>query len=320
MSSIRIGVSGWRYVPWRGVFYPDGLPHRQELAYASRCFNAIELNGSFYSLQRPENYAAWHAETPPGFVFAVKGGRYITHMLKLRECEEAVANFFASGVLCLREKLGPILWQFPANFVFNAGRLEPFLATLPRDTRAALALAGRHASWMRDRVHLEIDAVRPMRHAIEVRNESFRNPAFVELLREHGVALVVAEGARQWPLFEDITADFTYLRLHGHKQLYKSGYGRRALERWAARIRAWQRGGTPADAQQIVPGRPARLPRDVYCFFDNTDVKLRAPADARHLMRLLRVAPACDSARQPRRPAGVAAASPRPQTGQSGQG
>ena len=273
MAVIRIGVSGWRYGPWRGRFYPRGLPQRAELAYAARRFSAIELNGSFYSLQRPQSYALWYRDTPAGFVFAVKGGRYITHMLKLRRIEQPLANFFASGVFNLREKLGPILWQFPVSFRYEQARarLEPFLELLPKTTLAALTLARKRSRRMQGRVRLAIDRVRPLRHAIEVRHESFRDPSFLELLRAHGAALVITEGAGRWPLPTAITADFVYLRLHGDKDLYRSGYSDRALERWAERIRTWHL------------DRANGGPRDVYCFFDNTDDKLRAPRDAQTL-------------------------------------
>ena len=286
--SIRIGISGWRYSPWRGVFYPTGLPQHAELAYAGRMFSTLEINGSFYSLQRPESYALWYAQTPPGFVFALKGGRYITHMLKLRKIERPLANFFASGVLNLREKLGPILWQFPEAVRFDRERFESFFALLPTDTEAALSLARRRERWMKGRTRLAIDAHRPLRHAIEIRHESFATPAFAELLRKYRFALTVADTAGRWPLLGDVTADFVYVRLHGDKQLYTTGYGRRALDLWARRIRTWETGGMPDDVRSILP-RPTGFSqaRDVFCYFDNTDGKLRAPADARGLARRL---------------------------------
>lgn len=288
MAMIRIGISGWRYAPWRGSFYPAGLPQRAELEHAARRFATIEINGSFYSLQRPELYAQWYAETPEGFVFSLKGGRYITHMLKLRNIEEPLANFFASGVFNLREKLGPILWQFPPNFKYQRERLESFFRLLPRDTERACALARRRSAWMKGRVRLAVDARRPLRHAIEVRHESFLDPSFIDLLREQQIALVVAETAGLWPMRQDVTADFIYIRLHGDKELYRSGYSPRALARWAERIRAWHAGLEPADAEKISALRPpSPVPRDVYCYFDNTDVKLRAPVDAQSLMRRL---------------------------------
>ena len=289
MSSgrIRIGISGWRYEPWRGVFYPPGLAQRRELEYASRALDTIEINGSFYSLQRPECYAAWHADTPSDFVFAVKGSRYITHMLKLRNIERALPNFFASGIFNLREKLGPFLWQFPPNLGFDEERFESFLAGLPRDTAAALTLARRRDARMTGRCRLAIDAVRPLRHAIEIRHPSFVDARFIALLRRHNVALVVADTAGEWPGNEDVTADFMYLRLHGEQELYSSGYTERSLDAWAARIRAWSTGGQPGDARVASPEPPAPAgARDVYCYFDN-DAKVHAPFDARRLMEKL---------------------------------
>ena len=282
-GDVRIGISGWRYEPWRGVFYPPRLPQRSELAFASRMLPTIEINGSFYSLQRPDSYADWHDETPPGFVFAVKGSRYITHMLKLRDVAVPLANFFASGVLRLGDKLGPILWQFPPQFGFDADRFDAFFQLLPRDSGAALALAERHDERVAGRAWLEIDRVRPLRHAVEIRHPSFIDPAFVALLRRHAIALVVADTAGRWPLLEDLTADFVYLRLHGDKELYASGYDDDALDRWAARIATWRAGGQIEDARLAspLPGRP-RARRDVYCYFDN-DVKVHAPYDAAHL-------------------------------------
>jgi uncharacterized protein YecE (DUF72 family) len=293
LASIRIGISGWRYAPWRGVFYPPDLPQRAELAYASRLFSSIELNGSFYSLQRPESYARWYAETPDDFVFALKGPRFLTHMKRLREPLVPLANFFASGVFELKSKLGPILWQFPARFAYDPERFRPFLELLPKSTGAALSLARRrNRQLMLGRSRLAIDDDRPLRHAVEIRSETFLKPEFVALLRQHDVALVVAETAGRWPMPEDVTADFVYLRLHGDEELYRSGYGEAALERWAARIRAWHGGTEPADAAKIAPDRPARTPRDVYCYFDNTDVKLRAPFDAQALAARLDRGPA----------------------------
>ena len=288
--AIRIGISGWRYAPWRGVFYPEDLPQRLELSFASRILSSIEINGSFYSLQRPEYFAQWHDETPPDFLFAVKGGRFITHMKKLRNIETPLANFFASGIFNLRAKLGPILWQFPPTFRFDRERLAAFLELLPHDTGAALRLARRRDYRLKGRARLAIDAERPMRHALEIRHESFRCTEFIELLREHGVALVVAETARMWPLLEDVTADFRYLRLHGDRRIYVSGYSDRALDRWAARIAAWHRGSEPPDARRVIAAdaHPSG-PRDVFCYFDNTDIKLRAPFDAQNLMRKLGV-------------------------------
>jgi uncharacterized protein YecE (DUF72 family) len=297
MAEIRIGVSGWRYTPWRGVFYPRDLPQRLELWYASRKLPTLEINGSFYSLQRPEYYRQWHDATPADFVFALKGSRYITHMKKLRDIEAPLANYFASGVFELRGKLGPILWQFPPNFRYERERMARFLDLLPHDTQAALRLARKRDARLEGRARLAVDARRRLRHAVEIRHESFLDASFVDLLRDHNIALVIAETAKRWPMTHDITADFVYMRLHGDKELYKSGYSDRALDRWAQRIRAWHRGSEPRGAQKISARRPpSSQPRDVYCYFDNTDVKLRAPVDAQTLMRKLGVKPAAGRA------------------------
>jgi uncharacterized protein YecE (DUF72 family) len=289
MGTLHIGISGWRYEPWRGVFYPPGLVQARELDYAARALPTIEINGSFYSLQRPSSYAAWYAATPPGFVFAVKGNRFLTHMLKLRGVETPLANVLASGMLALREKLGPILWQFPPQLRFDADKIEGFLRLLPHDTGQALAIARGHNEKMAGRAYLQIDAVRPLRHAIEVRHESFRDPAFIALLRKYNVALVVADTAGKWPDFEDVTADFVYIRLHGEHELYASGYEEASLGRWAERIRAWAAGLQPDDARLASSVAPAPgTGRDVYCYFDN-DIKVRAPFDALRLMEMLGV-------------------------------
>jgi uncharacterized protein YecE (DUF72 family) len=285
---MRVGISGWRYKPWRGTFYPQDLRQDDELRYAASRLSTIEINGSFYSLQRPTSYEEWYRETPDDFVFGVKGSRYITHMRRLREIEVPLANLFASGLFRLREKLGPMLWQFPPNFRYDRERMARFLALLPRDTKQALTLARKRDARLKGRAALAIDAVRKLRHAIEIRHESFCDASFISLLREHNVALVVAETAKRWPMLHDVTADFMYLRLHGDKELYRSGYSDRALERWAERICAWHRGGEPADAQKVASGKPpGRAKRDIFCYFDNTDVKLRAPYDAQSLMKKL---------------------------------
>jgi len=266
---IRIGISGWRYDPWRKVFYPEGLPQRRELEFCGRHFPTVEINGSFYSLQRPEYYEQWYDETPEGFLFAVKGSRYITHMLRLTNIEKPLANFFASGILNLRDKLGPFLWQFPPMFRFKPERLDAFFRLLPRDTEQALALARRRDARMIGRSRLAIDAKRKLRHAVEIRHPSFMTSEFVRLLRRHDIGLVVADTAGKWPKMFHVTADFVYVRLHGDIKIYTSGYSERALASWARRIRQWHRDG-----------------RDVYVYFDN-DVKVKAPFDALNLMAKL---------------------------------
>jgi uncharacterized protein YecE (DUF72 family) len=281
---IRIGVSGWRYRPWRGNFYPKKLAQARELAYASSIFSSIELNGSFYSLQRPSSYAQWAQQTPASFVFAVKGSRYITHMLRLRNIETALANFMASGLFELGDKLGPFLWQFPPNLKFDPDIFEAFFKLLPRTTVAAARIALQRDKRLKGRESLEPQRNRRLRHAVEVRHESFVDPAFIKLLRKYRIAWVVADTPRPWPLFEDVTADFIYMRLHGSTELYNSRYTSDELDRWADCIAAWTRGGQPADARLISNARPpARAARDVYCYFDNTD-KLHAPVNAMELM------------------------------------
>jgi uncharacterized protein YecE (DUF72 family) len=286
-GTIRIGVSGWRYTPWRGHFYPKGLAQCRELQYASGIFPSIELNGSFYSLQRPSSYRMWAGHTPPGFVFAVKGARYITHMLKLRNAHVALANFLASGPFELGDKLGPILWQFPPQMRFHPEVFEAFFKLLPRTTGEAAVIARRHDGRLDGRVTTEPLVDMRLRHAVEVRHETFVDPAFVAMLRKYRIAWVVADTPRPWPLFEDITADFVYMRLHGSTELYNSRYTSEELDRWARIMRDWSEGRQPDDARLITPDPPEPLPaRDVYCYFDNTD-KLHAPDNARELMAKL---------------------------------
>jgi uncharacterized protein YecE (DUF72 family) len=280
---IRIGISGWRYAGWRGRFYPNGLPQRLELQYAANAFGTIELNGTHYSLQKPEFFERWRDDTPADFVFAIKGSRFITHMLQLNKCEPALANFFAQGLLKLGPKLGPILWQFSPRFVFNPEKLERFFSLLPRTTDDAAKLAKNHddrlagRSWIRSAHHANI------RHAIEVRHDSFLDAAFVRLLRRYDTGLVVADTVA-WPLMMDLTSDYVYARLHGSRKLYVSGYGPKALDVWAERTLAWAAGrdaeGPHASAEQ--PQR--RKGRDVFVYFDN-DAKVRAPVDAASLIK-----------------------------------
>lgn len=287
VGRVRIGISGWRYPPWRGVFYPEELRQKDELSFASRTFSSIELNGSFYSLQRPQNYAAWAADTPEDFVFSLKGPRYITHILRLKQVEAPLANFLASGLLELGPKLGPILWQFPPFFKFDPVRVEAFFRLLPHDSEAAARLAARHDQKVAGRAALDPKGLRPVRHAMEIRNQSFVDPAFIALLRAYDVALVCAD-TPTWPSLMDLTSDFVYCRLHGAEELYASGYDAAALDRWCDRVLAWAGGGEPTDGDRVVaaPG-PMRPARDVFVYFDN-DVKVRAPFDAQQLERRVR--------------------------------
>jgi uncharacterized protein YecE (DUF72 family) len=274
----RIGISGWTYEPWRGVFYPERLSQKKELAFAAEKFSTIEINGTFYSLQRPASFARWAEETPDDFVFSVKATRFITHDRKLRDVEIPLANFFASGLLNLGKKLGPILWQLPPTFKFEKELIESFLALLPRDTMQAAMLAKSHDPWMKDRALTEPVCKTSMRHAMEIRNKSFAVPEFIELLRKYEVAVVCAD-AVEWPRIFDVTSDFVYCRLHGSEELYASGYSDDALDEWAERIATWARGGETADEKVSSVAAAEREIRDVYVYFDN-DAKVRAPFDA----------------------------------------
>ena len=286
MGKAYVGISGWTYAGWRGTFYPPGLAHRRELEFASRRFNAIEINGTFYRLQRPENFEHWREQTPGGFRFAVKGSRFITHMKQLREIRAPLANFLASGVLLLEAKLGPILWQFAPRRRLDLERFGAFLELLPRSTADASRLARRHDARVSGRAAYAVERSRPLRHAIEIRHESFLTDEFLALLRRHRCALVFSDAASGWPYSEDVTAGFVYLRLHGAEETYASGYGDDALDRWAARLQAWLAGSEPADAARTGPPPPRRSRRDAYIFFDN-DAKVRAPFDALALARRL---------------------------------
>lgn len=292
-GELRIGISGWTYQPWRGVFYPTKHPQKRELEFASRTLNTIEINGTFYSLRRPSSFQKWYAETPGDFVFAVKGARFITHMKKLREVRAPLANFFASGMLCLREKLGPILWQFPPNFGWNEARFREFFELLPRSTEEAGHLGRLHDEKLKVRAWLKTDADRPLRYAVEIRHPSFLVPEFFALLREYKISFVFADTAGRWPYAEERTADFVYCRLHGDTELYVSGYSDRALKSWARRIRSW-RGETPSSGRErarrldrVSPyRRGSEGGRDVFVYFDN-DAKVHAPFDAQRLAALL---------------------------------
>lgn len=287
MAQTRIGISGWRYAPWRKVFYPADLPQRRELEYAASTFRTIEINGSFYSLQRPESWRAWYDATPANFVFAVKGPRFITHMLRLRNIEHPLANFFASGVLALGEKMGPLLWQFPPSFPFDPDTFEPFLAMLPKSLSAAAQFGGQHDAHLKWAPVLDVATDHRMRHAVEIRHPSFVDPAFITLLRKYNVSLVVADTAGKFPRYFDVTAGFVYVRLHGDKQLYASGYDDETLQAWANRIHAWTQGGDIRDDPHISDtAPPKRSSRDVYVYFDN-DMKVKAPRDALTLASML---------------------------------
>ncbi len=284
-DSIRIGISGWRYAGWRGKFYPRGLPQRLELRYAASLFRAIEINGTHYSLQRPQHFERWRSETPDDFVFTVKGSRFITHMLQLKDCETALANFFAQGLLKLGPKLGPILWQFSPHFIFNSDKLEQFFRLLPRTADDAARLAKNHDRRLLGRCWTKSENNSPMQHAIEIRHESFRDANFVKLLRRYSIGLVVADTV-EWPLLMDLTSELVYVRLHGSAKLYVSGYGPKALREWADRALVWAHGHDVEGPHASTAQPKRRKSRDVFVFFDN-DAKVRAPADALSLQKLI---------------------------------
>lgn len=273
---VRVGISGWVYPRWRGSFYPPGLRQRDELAYASQRLDAIEINGTFYSLQSADSFRRWRDATPEGFVFAVKGHRQATHFRRLVGATASIADFFSSGVLALGDKLGPVLWQTPPNLRFDARILDAFLGALPHSTAEAAALIGRHGRLESSRRWLPENENHRIRHALEVRHESFLDPSFAEILRRHRVAAVVADTAGRYPRIREVTADHVYVRLHGDSELYASGYGEKALREWADAARGWADGSACPD----------HVGRDVYVFFDN-DVKVRAPYDAMRLREML---------------------------------
>ena len=255
MTAIRVGIGGWVFPPWRGVFYPRGLAQSRELAHASRQVTSIEINGTFYGAQKPTSFRKWYAETPEDFIFSVKGPRYATHRRELGEAGSSVERFFASGVLELREKLGPILWQFPPTTMFDEQNFGAFLELLPG------AIDGR-----------------AIRHVLEVRHPSFAAPAFIDLLRRNGVALAFVDD-KDRPAIQDVTADFVYARLRRSEADEPTGYPRAALDAWVKRFRAWAEGREPADAPRHHPDGAKAAARDCFVYFIN-GAKIRAPAAA----------------------------------------
>ncbi|RJQ80629.1 MAG: DUF72 domain-containing protein [Desulfobacteraceae bacterium] len=293
MAQIRIGTSGWSYAGWRGKFYPPDLSGKKQLAYVSSRFNSLEINGSFYSLLSPKAYRNYRETTPGGFLCAVKASRFITHIKRLKEIRTPLANFFASGVLKMEDKLGPILWQLP-KVKFNPEILEAFLQELPKDTQQAARLAREHDERVEGKADFTIEDNRPLRHAVEFRGEDFFVPECVRILRRHGVALVFSHSG-SWPYTEELTAGFAYIRLHGAPHTYASNYEPEQLDWWAGRICAWASGEEPPDAQRITDIKPPRRKaRDVYVYFDN-DHHAHAPVNAKELMQRLEVRPPSES-------------------------
>ena len=270
---IHIGPSGYDYRGWRGAFYPAELPLSRWLWYASRAFSSIELNGTFYGLKSPATYERWARSVPEhGFVFAIKGSRFITHNLKLARAEPALANFYASGVLALGTKTGPFLWQLPASYSFTPERLDAFMRLLPKSSSEAADLAKGHDARLKHGSLTTPAARVRYRHAFEVRHPTYLHEDFYALLRAHGMAFVIADTAGRFPYAEAVTADFVYVRLHGSTELYVSGYTDDELDAWARRIFRW-----------TAPSNP----RDVHVYFDN-DAEAHAPHDARRLVERVR--------------------------------
>lgn len=272
MPQVRIGISGWTFPAWRGTFYPKGLVQKRELEFASRALTSIEVNGTFYSLQKPDTFRAWRDQTPADFMFAVKAPQYITHIRRLKECEEPLANFFASGLLTLGRKLGPILWQFPPNVTWKDDRFEKFLKLLPTDSKSASKLAKQHGKKVEGRSVIKADESFVVRHAMEFRHPSFAVPEFRALLKAHGVAYVASHASEKSVYLDEPTADFQYLRLHGEGEKFKKGYRPTDLKAFATQVLDW--------AQR----------RDVFVYF-STEAKQYSPAGAQSLSTLLQVKP-----------------------------
>lgn len=262
MARIHVGIGGWNYDPWRGTFYPSDLPKSRELDYATRHLTAIEINATYYGSQKPATFAKWRDAAPDGFVFTVKASRYCTNRKVLAEAEGSIEKFAAQGLAELGDKLGPILWQFAATKAFDPDDFAAFLALLPGS---------------RDGIRL--------RHALEVRHDSFRDPAFLALARKHQAAVVFAD-SDDYPQIADQTADFTYARLLRAREDEAEGYAPDALDRWAETARAWAGSGRPEGLHYIEESKPAQAPRDVFLFFIN-GAKVRAPAAAQALIRRL---------------------------------
>ncbi len=281
MGRARIGLSGWSYEKWRGDFYPEDLPRDQDLRFASERFSTLEINASFYSLRSPDTYRRWYGDTPRDFVFAVKGSRYITHSKKLKDPRGPLANFLASGVLALGEKLGPILWQLQASFTPSHERLHDFLDLLPHDHEEAAALARDHDERVEE-PFLEVERNHRLRHVVELRSPDAFDPETVRVVRDTGTSLAVSDAA-DFERVEELTSGFVYVRLHGSRETYVSRYTGRELEEWAEKIRVWREGGQPDDARRITERKPPeRKGRDVYVYFDN-DAEGHAPRDAARL-------------------------------------
>jgi uncharacterized protein YecE (DUF72 family) len=283
-GTIRLGIAGWVFAPWRGgMFYPKDLKQKEELHYASRHLGVIEINATFRALQKPPSFRKWAAETPEGFVFSIKGHQGITHFKRLKDVDTAVASFIASGPLALGSRLGPFVWQLPPNLKYEREKFEAFFALLPKTPDEAVALAKKH-DGLKD-PHLTAEGVETIRHAVEVRNESFAAPEFIDLCRTNNIAVVTADTA-EWPTM-DATADFTYARLQGAPG--SDHYEPADLDLWAKRIDA-QASGKPVPEVKLV-AKAIDKSRDVFALFVSTD-KEHAPQNAQAVMKRLGLSPA----------------------------
>lgn len=282
-GEIRVGIAGWVYEPWRGSFYPKGLPQKQELAHASTMLRTLEINATFYANQKLASFANWHQQVRPGFVFAVKGPKFITHQKKLRDVAAPLANFMASGVLKLGDKLGPFIWQLPGNLGFDAERIETFLALLPQTPDEAAELAARQDGRIAE-PYAGIEGVSRIRHAMEVRDASYATPEFIALLRRYNVAMVIADTA-DWP-YRDLTADFAYLRLQGPVDTEATAYSPGQIDAWARQFRDWSLGTGATTGPTLGAATADTSPRDVFAFFVHEN-KENAPVNARAVMATL---------------------------------
>jgi uncharacterized protein YecE (DUF72 family) len=288
MAKIYVGMSGWTFDGWRGDFYPKGLSQKKELEFASQKVNSIEINGTFYSLQKPASFQRWYDETPEHFCFSVKAPQYITHIKRLKDVDSALANFLASGLLCLKEKLGPILWQFPPNVTLKDDRFEKFFEMLPHNSKDAARVAQKHTDKVEGRAYTKADGDFKIRHAFEFRHPSFQNPEFIDLMRKHNVAVVFAHSGLKSPYMEDLTSDFIYARMHGQDKEFKKGYDKKTLEWWTNRVSLWTQGRQPADAECISDAKPKAVKRDAFIYFDD-EAKEYAPYDAMNLIQRLEI-------------------------------
>ena len=287
MSNIFIGMSGWTHDCWRESFYPKDLSRAKQLAYASRKVSSIEINGTFYALQKPATFQKWYSETPDDFIFSIKAPKFITHVLRARECEEPLNTFLASGVLCLKEKLGPILWQFPPYMTLKDNRFEEFAKILPHTSIKAAELAKEHGAILNGRAWTEAGGMFKMRHAFEFRHPSFMKPEFIEMLKSYGIAVVFADSGKTSPYCEDLTSDFVYLRMHGFD--HKKGYSLSELKQLMKKIEIWSAGKQVKNAQTVSSGKPISGKKDVFVYFDN-DITETAPTDALKLLKLMAAA------------------------------